>query len=91
MIGVLHGGAFDGAEFDLRNWGKVPEIVFARAGGEGPQGVQLSQNEDSGGELYALSQMGPKLADVYHYANTDLAIGCLYPPIEELEPNSHDR
>ena len=43
MLAVLHFGRYDGAEFDIREWASVPENVWVRQGGRGPQGLLLSR------------------------------------------------
>lgn len=65
MIAVLHLGEFDGAQFDMRPWTRVPEIVYCRRGGAGKLGLALSQTrrENSVGYRYASAKSNGE----YHY------------------------
>ena len=65
MIAVLHLGPFDGSEFDLRTWSAVPDEVYARRGGTGRLGVQLSRREKLGDEKYVFVVNNSD--EEYHY------------------------
>lgn len=64
MIAVLHLGPHDGAEFDLRTWTRIPDVVYARAGGNAPLGVLLSQESKPGSTAYRYA-IGR--GDEFHY------------------------
>lgn len=65
MIAVLHLGPFDGSEFDLRTWTSAPTEVYARKGGSGRLGVQLSREPKEGTVAYKF--VVNNLQDEYHY------------------------
>lgn len=69
MYAVLHLGEYDGAEFDMRTWSRVPEIVYARRGGTGELGVLLSQKEKPGSRAYRFVNEQP--GDEFHYRVDD--------------------
>lgn len=72
MIAVLHLGKFDGAEFDMRPWMRVPGKVYARHGGDGPLGMMLSQDPQPGAICYRLAVARDD--SEYHYcADEDLS------------------
>jgi hypothetical protein len=69
MFAVLHLGEFDGAEFDMRTWTKVPDVVFARRGGTGELGVLLSQKRKPGSTAYRFVSEQP--GNEFHYRIDD--------------------
>ena len=72
MYAVLHLGEFDGAEFDMRPWNRVPNAVFARRGGTGKLGLVLSQTPKLGSRRYQLVSGEDQ---EFHYTADDSGAG----------------